>query len=94
MSVAVSSLWKNSEEWRKAFREVLHTPSFFAMRLRLPAGLALAATLSFALSAFADEPILPGIGAAMREVVAKNEEPVRSQWSWRRTNCSISRAVA
>src|SRR5438067_11422534 len=37
------------------------------------ANLALSAVLCAALSAFADGPKLPGIGAAMQEMVAKNE---------------------
>lgn len=41
--------------------------------LRLPAILALSAALYFTSSAFAAEPTLPGIGAAMQEMVAKNE---------------------
>ena len=41
--------------------------------LRLPACLAFSAALGFAQFAFAAEPMLPGIGAAMQEMVAKNE---------------------
>jgi CubicO group peptidase (beta-lactamase class C family) len=37
------------------------------------ANLALTAALCVALPAFADEPKLPGIGAAMQEMIAKNE---------------------
>ena len=40
---------------------------------RLLANLALSAALCAALSAFADAPKLPGIGAAMQEMIAKNE---------------------
>src|SRR5438128_1617125 len=40
---------------------------------RLPATLALSAALCIARSAFADEPTFPEIGAAMREMVGKNE---------------------
>ena len=40
---------------------------------RLPASLTLSAALCLARSAFADEPTLPRIGAAMQEMVAKNE---------------------
>ena len=44
------------------------------MHLRyLPAFLALSAALFLARSTFADEPMLPGVGAAMQEMVAKNE---------------------
>jgi CubicO group peptidase (beta-lactamase class C family) len=39
----------------------------------LPLYLALSAGLCLAQTAFADEPMLPGIGAAMQEMVAKNE---------------------
>ena len=39
----------------------------------LPAYLALSATFCLALSGLADEPMLPGIGAAMQEMVAENE---------------------
>ena len=39
----------------------------------LPSLLALSATLFLARSAFADEPVLPGIGAAMQGMVGKNE---------------------
>ena len=41
--------------------------------LRLPTFLALTAILCLARSAFANEPVLPGIGAAMQEMVAKDE---------------------
>ena len=41
--------------------------------LRLSATLVLSAALFLARSAIADEPMLPGIGAAMQEMVAKNE---------------------
>jgi CubicO group peptidase (beta-lactamase class C family) len=41
--------------------------------LRLSAYYALSAALSLAWPAFADEPTLPGVGAAMQEMVAKNE---------------------
>jgi len=37
------------------------------------ANLALSATLCAALPAFAEGPELPGIGAAMQEMIAKNE---------------------
>ncbi len=40
---------------------------------RLPTYLALSVALFLARSAFADEPVLPGIGGAMQEMVAKNE---------------------
>ncbi len=40
---------------------------------RLPVHLALSAALCLARSAFAAEPILPGIGVAMQEMVTKNE---------------------
>jgi len=40
---------------------------------RLPIYLTLFSALCFARSIFADEPVLPGIGAAMQEMVAKNE---------------------
>jgi CubicO group peptidase (beta-lactamase class C family) len=40
---------------------------------RLPAVLALSVALGLLRFAFAAEPVLPGIGAAMREMVAKNE---------------------
>jgi CubicO group peptidase (beta-lactamase class C family) len=40
---------------------------------RFPAFLALSAALCLARSAFADDPMLPGVGAAMQEMVAKNE---------------------
>ena len=40
---------------------------------RLPLCLALSAILCLVRSAFAAEPVLPGVGAAMREMVAKNE---------------------
>jgi CubicO group peptidase (beta-lactamase class C family) len=40
---------------------------------RLPVFLALAVTLCLAQSVFADEPKLPGVGAAMQEMVTKNE---------------------
>ena len=44
------------------------------MHLRyLPAYLALSAALFLARSTFADEPVLPGVGAAMQEMMAKNE---------------------
>ena len=44
------------------------------MHLRhFPAFLVFCAALCLARSAFADEPTLPGIGAAMQEMVAKNE---------------------
>lgn len=39
----------------------------------LPASFALSAALCLAQPAFADEPVLSGIGAAMQEMVAKNE---------------------
>jgi CubicO group peptidase (beta-lactamase class C family) len=42
-------------------------------RSLLPASLVLATVLLFATSAFADDPKLPGVGAAMLEMVAKNE---------------------
>ena len=42
-------------------------------RCRLASRLALAAVLCLAPSSFSVEPILPGIGAAMQEMVAKNE---------------------
>src|SRR5882757_1543971 len=46
----------------------------FAMNpRRLPVFLVLAVTLCYAQSAFADEPKLPGVGAAMQEMVAKKE---------------------
>ncbi len=46
----------------------------FAMHpRRFPTCLALSAALCFAISAFAGEPMLPGVGAAMQEMVAKNE---------------------
>lgn len=41
--------------------------------LRLPACFALFAALCLARSTFAAEPTLPGVGAAMQEMVAKNE---------------------
>src|SRR5260221_10366062 len=51
-----------------------HRMPLFAMHsFRFPAYLALSATLCVARFAFADEPMLPGIGAAMQEIVAKNE---------------------
>ena len=40
---------------------------------RLPLCLALSAILCLVRSAFAAEPVLPGVGAAMQEMVAKNE---------------------
>ena len=44
------------------------------MHLRyLPASLTLSAALCLSSSAFPDEPMLPGIGAAMQELVAKGE---------------------
>jgi CubicO group peptidase (beta-lactamase class C family) len=46
---------------------------FFAMNPRRLPVLALSVILSLAQSAFADEPKLPGVGAAMQEMVAKNE---------------------
>src|ERR1044071_3113081 len=40
---------------------------------RLPPNFALCAGLGAALAALADDPKLPGVGAAMREMIAKNE---------------------
>ena len=52
---------------------------------RLPAFLALSVALFLARSAFAAEPMLPRIGGAMQEMVAKNEIADASPWSSRRT---------
>jgi CubicO group peptidase (beta-lactamase class C family) len=42
-------------------------------RYRLSTGFALSAAFYLALTGFADEPTLPGIGAAMKEMIEKNE---------------------
>lgn len=47
--------------------------SFFMNSIRIPSFLALTAALCLARSAFAAEPTLPGIGAAMQEMVAQNQ---------------------
>ena len=67
-----SQTWKRAENSvaQKEHRRIV----LFAMHsLRLLSIFVLAAALGLARSAFADEPVLPGIGAAMQEMVAKNE---------------------